>query len=125
MFYFDENSEEVKNAKQICSRQDIYRGGPFPVSEEVLIKSVTTQLGNKYSKGIKPNWRAEMFEIETDIGVYITAKGRQKDQNNPTLSNGQGGDFADWMEHIGKRVKVITGPCKRPDVKFSWIYYIW
>ena len=66
-----------------------------------------------------------MFEIETDIGVYITAKGRQKDQNNPTLSNGQGGDFADWMEHIGKRVKVITGPCKRPDVKFSWIYYIW
>jgi hypothetical protein len=101
MAYFNSNSEEVKNAKLIYKPQ------------EVFIKNVTRgNSGQKYYKG----WWADMYEIETDVGVYISAEGRPYDQKN--IGSGP----VVWSDFIGQYVNVVTVPSDRaPEVKFLWI----
>jgi len=99
---FNSNSEEVRNARLISTPQ------------EVLIKNVASEHGRKYYTG----WGASMYEIETDVGVYISAQGRPYDQNNI------GGGPVVWSDFIGKRVNVVTEPSKSAPV-FLWIKYVW
>ena len=98
------DSEEVKNAKLIS------------VPEEVFVKNVIVENGGKYYDC----WRKKMYEVETDVGVYISAQGQPYDQNNV------GGGPVIWSDYVGKRVNVITEPSKwAPVVKFLWIKYVW
>ena len=60
------------------------------------------------------------YEVETDVGVYISAQGQPYDQNNV------GGGPVIWSDYVGKRVNVITEPSKwAPVVNFLWIKYVW
>ena len=98
---FKKNSKEVRNAEII----------PIAKSKAVFVKNVRNQPGSKYRPGF---WKASMFEVETNCGVYISAVGRPNDQNNPT------GEFMPWSKAVGKKVKVYTGYSNAPG--WLWIH---
>ncbi|MDP6216862.1 MAG: hypothetical protein QF649_06580, partial [SAR324 cluster bacterium] len=67
-------------------------------------------------------------EIETDIGVYISACGARRHQNNVAihpLPNNQyvSGAPVNWPDYVGKKVKVLTGPTENIPV-WLWIYFV-
>ena len=120
-------SEEVINAKTVCNEKYIYSVNPSPQPVQTRIKNVFLIPGN-FAKKYKSNWRFSMFEIETDIGVYISSSGfpgNPHHQNNGIFSNGKlysGGADVDWAHYENKIIDVVTGP---PEANpWKWIYFI-
>jgi hypothetical protein len=118
MSKFTKNSPEVIGAKMICRSHFIYNDS-IPPSEKVLIKNVMIEPGGKYLS----YWKNKMYEIETNIGVFISAKDIKKYQNNLTSARTRGGASVDWCEYIGKEVRVVTGLSEAPG--WLWIYFAW
>ena len=144
---FDENSFEVKNAKMIFTSNgsEIDKISPPPVPLEVNIINVTEAEGKKYtspfSRGVHFDhrlneerfhkvtpWKLNMYEIETDIGVYISAQGAPGSQFNVAINSLPGSKYVsgapvNWMDYVGKKVNVLTGPTENIPV-WSWIYFV-
>ena len=118
MSKFTKNSPEVIGAKMICKSHFIYNDS-IPPSEKVLIKNVMIEPGKKYSC----RWGKLMFEIETNIGVFISAEGIRDHQNNLTSARTRGGASVNWCDYIGKEVMVVTGPSNAHG--WLWIYFAW
>ena len=78
----------IINAKTVCNDKYIYSVNPSPQPVQTRIKNVFLIPGN-FAKKYKGNWRFSMFEIETDIGVYISSSGfpgNPHHQNNGIFS---------------------------------------
>ena len=144
---FDEKSHEVVNAKMNIRvyGYDIPTMSPPPVPLEVYIKNVEITEGIKYTMPFSEghyfdqrlnekrfhkviSWRKTMYEIETDFGVFISACGAPSSQYNVTVnslpsSEYVSGEPVDWLNYVGKRIKVFTGPTENIPV-WSWIYFI-
>ena len=118
MSKFTKNSPEVIGAKMICKSHFIYNDS-IPPSEKVLIKNVMIEPGKKYSC----RWGKLMFEIETNIGVFISSKEIKKYQNNLTSARTCGGASVNWCKYIGEEVMVVTGPSNAHG--WLWIYFAW
>lgn len=67
---------------------------------ETGIKSVTTVNGSKYRPGV---WSKDMFEIETEDGVYISTY--------------------DFTNYLNKRVEASTNKDKS-DIEWRWINFV-
>ena len=120
-------SEEVINAKTVSNEKYIYSVNPSPQPVQTKVKNVFLIPG-KFAKKYKSNWHFSMYEIETDIGVYISSSGfpgNPHHQNNGFFSNCKlyaGGADIDWAHYENKIIDVITGPSGAAPWK--WIYFI-
>ena len=137
---FNENSPEVRNAVRTSQLHGykMWTSDTLHNPIEITIKNVFITKGEKYA----PNfWKWPMYEIETDKGVFISAYGpdkadndddrkmmMRKNQNNGIFQLGVlagGGAEVYWDNPLYKtrKLKVITGPSDR-NASWTWIYFI-
>ena len=78
--------------------------------KEVKILSVETRPGKDYCSF----WKANMFQIKTDCGTFISATipKHQEDWQN--------GQFVDWFNQIDKTLMVQITPCTQAP-GWNWI----
>jgi hypothetical protein len=80
---------------------------PQSSPRQVFIKSVIMRDGKDYDD----DWKAEMYEVVTDVGTYIATTIRKQQQKV------QNGLYVEWDKRIGQSLEVFTNF----DGKFHWI----
>mgnify|MGYP001435946895 CR=1 FL=1 len=119
----------MRTSKDYIELENIYGAHNYHPLPVVLAKGKGVFVWDVEGKKYYDFWGKDMYEIETNIGVYISAKGRPNDQNNPrsgALNSNlieKGGDPVEWEDYIGQKVDVITGPCKQ-NPNWVWVYFV-
>ena len=117
-------SRKVKEAITICSEYDIYNAQQQPKPQLAKIEKFYLIDKSEVSKYLSRWKNFQMYQIETDIGIFITGRNGYPKQNNCNWNSGpkKGGKDIDWKQKEGEIVSVITGPSKANG--WNWIYFV-
>ena len=81
-------SRKVKEAITICSEYDIYSAQQQPKPQLAKIEKVYLIDKSEVSKYLARWKNFQMYEIETDIGIFITGRNGYPKQNNCNWNSG-------------------------------------